>query len=243
LKTVGMIALGIVTLGLAGPANAQGANVGPQGGWYVGLGLGPAWLKSEFRFLGGSSVSPESDTSFFINGAVGYKWDGWRFEVEPYYTDTNTSRSKVIGPLAVNPLIVGGAPASATVDIKGDVGVGGALFNAAYDFPIDDHFSFTLGGGLGWAGVSTKETVSNQLALIDGDKSAFAWQVILGFIYAVNRNFEFQVDYRYNGISDTDHDSPFLAVNPLIVGGAPVHAVTQHGTDLQAVVFSVRWYP
>jgi hypothetical protein len=64
----------------------------------------------------------------------------------------------------------------------------------------------------------------------------------VGFIYALNRNFDFQIDYRYTGISDTDHGSPFLVTNPLLAGPAPVHSVSQHDTNLQAVMLSVRWY-
>jgi opacity protein-like surface antigen len=243
LKTQRIAMVGVVALALAGPAHAQGV----QGqGWYAGLGLAPAWLNTEYRFYDHlSSAKPDLGTAFNISGAVGYKWEQWRFEAEPFWSDTNTDTAKVIGPLAVNPLIAGGAPITPTVvaHVHGNIDIGGVLFNAAYDFPLDANWAFTLGGGLGWASVSPKERTSQDVLLVDGGESAFAWQLIVGFIYAVNHTFEFQVDYRYTGISDTDHGSPFLVINPLIAGPAPALSVSQHDTNLQAVMFSVRWYP
>lgn len=243
MKTLRIGTIGVMALALAGPAHAQGL-LGQ--GWYVGLGLAPAWLNTEYRFYDHvSSAKPDLDTAFLISGSIGWKWQQWRFEAEPFWSKTNTDTSKVIGPLAVNPLIVGGAVTTPTVvaHVHGDIGLGGVLFNAAYDVPIDANWAFTLGGGIGWASVSPKESTSLGVSLVDGDESAFAWQLIVGFIYALDRNFEFQVDYRYTGISDTDHGSPFLRVNPLIAGPAPALSVSQHDTNLQAVMFSVRWYP
>lgn len=243
MKTQRIVMLGVVALALAGPVHAQGV----QGqGWYVGLGLAPAWLNTEYRFYDHvSSAKPDLGTAFNISGSVGYKWQAWRFEAEPFWSKSNTNTAKVIGPLAVNPLIVGGAATTPTVvaHIHGDIGIGGVLFNAAYDFPLDANWAFTLGGGIGWANVKPNESTSSGVSLVDGTESAFAWQLIAGFVYALNRNFEFQIDYRYTGIADTNHGSPFLVINPLIAGPAPALSVSQHSTNLQAVMFSVRWYP
>ena len=211
-------------------------------GWYIGLGVAPAWLSTEYHFTDNSSVSPDLDTSVQISGSVGYKYDGWRFEIEPFWADSNTDTATVNGPLAVNPLIVGPvSPVRAAVHIKGDIGLSGVLFNAAYDFPIDEHFSFTAGGGIGWAGVSPSESL-NGVTIAEHDESAFAWQLIAGSIYAFNPRFEFQIDYRYTGVDNTDHRLSIPVVNPLSTTPA-VLGLSERSTNLQAVMFSLRWYP
>ena len=58
----------------------------------------------------------------------------------------------------------------------------------------------------------------------------------------MNREFELQVDYRYTGIGDTDHRSSIPVVNPLS-NPPPTLGVSEQSTNLQAVMFSVRWYP
>ena len=238
MKTLQIIAA-IMALGLAEEAHAQ---VLRTQGWYLGLGLAPAWLDTDYHFTDDSSVSPKLDTAVQISGAIGYKFDGWRFEVEPFWVDSNTDTATVHGPLAINPLIAGpGTPVRNAVRIKGDIGLSGVLFNAAFDVPIDEHFLFTAGGGIGWVGVSPSESI-NDVTIADHDEFAFAWQLIAGFIYAFNSNFEFQIDYRYTGISDTDHRSSIPVVNPLITTPA-VLGLSERSTNLQAVMFSVRWYP
>jgi len=238
LKTLQIIAA-IMALGLAEEAHAQ---VLRTQGWYLGLGLAPAWLDTDYHFTDDSSVSPKLDTAVQISGAIGYKFDGWRFEVEPFWVDSNTDTATVHGPLAINPLIAGpGTPVRNAVRIKGDIGLSGVLFNAAFDVPIDEHFLFTAGGGIGWVGVSPSESI-NDVTIADHDESAFAWQLIAGFIYALNSNFELQIDYRYAGISDTDHRSSIPVVNPLITTSA-VLGLSERSTNLQAVMFGVRWYP
>ena len=165
MKTATILVAGIVTLGLAGAANAQRLQ---SQGWYVGLGIAPAWFDTEYRFSDGSKISPSHDTSFNINGALGYRFDGWRFEAEPFWADTSSDTVRVVGPLAVNPLIVNPAlPTSAVVHIKGDGSTGGLLFNAAYDFPIDRQFRFTAGGGIGFANVSPKLSTRNGTDIVD----------------------------------------------------------------------------
>jgi hypothetical protein len=84
-KTLGII-FGVLAVGLPGPAYAQG--------WYIGLGLAPAWLDTEFKYPDASRLSPDVDTSLMVNGAVGYKWQGWRFEAEPYWTEADTSKAR-----------------------------------------------------------------------------------------------------------------------------------------------------
>jgi opacity protein-like surface antigen len=233
---------GIVSLGLATAARGQPAQPQPGygQGWYVGLGFAPAWLNADYHFTDGSVASPSSATSFMINGALGYKWELWRFEVEPYWTNPHSDTVTLNGPITVNPLI---APPSNNniVQAHGDVTVAGALFNAAYDFPIADRFFFTAGFGIGWATVSPNVEF-NGISVIDHEESAFAWQLLAGISYAVNREFELQVDYRYTGIGDTSHHSAIPVVNPL--SNPPVTlGVSEHDTNLQAVMFSVRWYP
>jgi opacity protein-like surface antigen len=231
LKKLGMV-VGMAIVLFPGTMYAQG--------WYIGLGLAPAWLNTEFRYSDGSRIDPDLDTSFMGTGSIGYKWDGWRFEAEPYWTEADNGNAKVSGALAVNPLITVSESNEARID--GHIRTQGVLFNAAYDLPLGNNFFFTLGGGVIFTNVSPSISTRSGSRLINDDQSAFAWQILTGFTYAVNRSFELQVDYRYTGISDTDHDSSLLAVNPL---SSPVTAngVFAKNTNLQAIMFSVRWYP
>jgi len=82
MKTTSITSLAALAVAL--PAAAFGA---PAEGWYLGLGLAPAWLDTDYHFTDDSSVSPKLDTAVQISGAIGYKFDGWRFEVEPFWVD------------------------------------------------------------------------------------------------------------------------------------------------------------
>ena len=189
---------------LAEPAHADG--------WYLGLGLAPGWLETKIRYADGSQTNPELATSLLVNGALGYSWQpNWRVEAEPFWTVADTTKA----------------------GLTGDIRVRGILANVLYDQPIRENVFFTVGAGIGWANVSPSLSTTSGLAVADQGQSAFAWQLLAGFSYRINADFELQLDYRYRGITDTDHNSSYLAINP---------AEATH-TDLQAVMFSVRWYP
>ena len=207
---------------LAEPASASE-------GWYVGLGLAPAWLHTEFRYADGSRISPPLDTSFMVDGAIGYKWrPNWRVELEPFWTVVNVKKSQI-----------GNRPHTQVLSnvnadiITGDIRTRGFLANVALDTPINRKFALTVGGGLGWANVSPSVSALGGLAIADQGESGFAWQLLAGITYSIDDNFELQLDYRYRGITDTHHNSSFVAINP----------VTANNTDLQSIVLSIRWYP
>jgi opacity protein-like surface antigen len=82
---------------------------------------------------------------------------------------------------------VGLAFAFTDVDLDDDVTVLSGMLNGLVDFGNEDGLSFYAGGGAGLARVK-----------MAGEKdSGFAWQLIAGLRYAVSRNIDLGLKYRY----------------------------------------------
>jgi opacity protein-like surface antigen len=213
-------------------------------GPYLGLGLAPAWFNASFHYNDDSKLSPNFDNGFSFDFTAGYRWaDGWRLEAEPYFAKAHTSSAPLQGGLAVNPLSIG-VPSGAA-QISGDMRVIGIMANGAFDHRLDDRFSLTSGLGIGWGSVSptlmASSTVidpliaggqTDSVELAQHNETTFAWQLFVGAIYALRDDLDLQLDYRFRGISDTEHTSSFATVNP----------VSARSDNVQAVMFSLRWY-
>jgi outer membrane protein OmpA-like peptidoglycan-associated protein len=198
--------LGASLLLLAGPAMAH------TQGWYLGLGAGwhnPDNVDFSTSGFGGGSIGLDDSAAFI--GAIGYKWPGGlRLEVEGGFA---------------NPDATGG--------LRGDIDVTTLLANLAFDVPLGERVSLTLGGGAGIAWVDPSiRTAAPSIVVASGSETAFAWQAIAGLIFPLSDRFELQADYRYRSIEGTDHSSAFFAPS----------GISFDDLDSQSVMVTLRWY-
>jgi opacity protein-like surface antigen len=122
------------------------------------------------------------------------------------------------------------------------------LANAAYDYPLDDRFSLTVGAGIGLASVSPRLSAlpvsinplivggapqSTQVELARHIETSFAWQLLIGVMYSLRNDLDVQMDYRYHGNDDTTHTTSLARISPVKV----------QDDHVQALMFSVRYYP
>jgi opacity protein-like surface antigen len=163
---------------------------------------------------------------FRIEGELGYK----RAKTDKLEIDStdlaaiNTALNRPdrdVAPDPVDPL-----PALSSTDVELDneqVSVLSGMINALLDFGNEDGLSFYGGGGFGRARVKS----------MGQSDSAWAWQGIAGVRYALSRNIDIGLKYRYfsTGKLNLSDDTGFgLSGNPeTVVGtdaaGAPVTTV------------------
>ena len=149
---------------------------------------------------------------FRLEGELGYK----RAKVNDFELDD--SDIAAINAALNRPSGAGdpGAPGLAALsaddfDLGGKVTVKSAMLNGLVDFGNEDGLSFYVGAGAGRARVK---------ALGDSD-SAWAFQGIVGARYAVSRNVDLGLKYRYfqTGRLNLAEDSVAVAGNPDTVAG------------------------
>ena len=79
MNTLRIVTTIVSAIALATPACAEE--------WYLGLGLAPGWLHTEFKHDDGFHFSPDIDTSFMVSGAIGVKssncWWAWATDSLP----------------------------------------------------------------------------------------------------------------------------------------------------------------
>jgi len=159
-------------------------------------------------------ASLDTDTGFGIGGAVGYRFDNARVELEVGYNN-NT----------VDNIMVNDIEASA----DGDIGNWKFLINGYYDFPTDSRFSPYVGGGAGLAILSAND-VSASLppfgaVSIDDSNSSFIFQFKAGAGYDITDELTAFLGYRLMGIPGqsfevlgTDLDADTLFIHSLQLG-------------------------
>jgi len=202
----------------AGIAHAQGE--GPY------LGLGGGWSSLDpVKFNIGGTVGPVSGKSSFsddaaVNFSAGYKFElPIRLEAEVQYTDFDAKR-----------LELSTLPAAAVA--SGDLGVTSFFANALYDYPLSQHFTFTIGGGVGaaLADANLSDQIGDQV-LRTG--AGFSWQGIAGLAISLSERFQVQLDYRYQSIDNTGHE--FISL--VGMGDASLRS-----KDIQAAMLNFRWF-
>jgi opacity protein-like surface antigen len=230
MKIYAMALAGVAALALATPASAGE-------GWYVGFGVGQSWadatlsgsFSQRFNLSGDLDMSRAADVELM----TGYKWNdsgwwngGFRLETEVGYRSfaTRTWHS---------------GPGSSFIRTSGQIEVVSAFVNALWDWPISKDWAITFGGGIGIASVDPEIHDQSVLhppftgstdKLAFGDDNAFTWQLIGGLTYAVDPNVDLQLDYRYQGVGDTSHNSNFTGRSRI------------KDLDIQSVKLSIRWY-
>ena len=162
----------------------------PQG-WYVGAGAGWSSMSGKADFLGTPDNSFDYQSNVRVSGALGYKWEGWRAELEPNWVTNDVHLAGY-----------GGGTTMAAL-----------LGNLAYDYHLSDRWMLTGGFGLGAARVSHNvRDLSSDLLYLGGSGTDFAWQGLAGLSYALFHNVEIGLEYRYMNTGTTRAVSQFAPV-------------------------------
>jgi opacity protein-like surface antigen len=165
---------------------------------------------------------------FRVEGELGYKRAKLN-DLEIDSTDLaaiNTALNRPDRDVAPDPVDPLPALIATDVDLGGHVSVLSGMINALLDFGNEDGLSFYGGGGFGRARVKS----------LGESDSAWAWQGIAGVRYALSRNIDFGLKYRYfsTGKLDMSDDTGFaLDGNPetvLPVGTTAPVVVTTNAT-------------
>ena len=165
---------------------------------------------------------------FRVEGELGYKRAKLN-DLEIDSTDLaaiNTALNRPDRDVAPDPVDPLPALVATDVDLGGHVSVLSGMINALLDFGNEDGLSFYGGGGFGRARVKS----------LGQSDSAWAWQGIAGVRYALSRNIDFGLKYRYfsTGKLDMSDDTGFaLSGNPetvLPVGATAPVVVTTNAT-------------
>jgi outer membrane protein OmpA-like peptidoglycan-associated protein len=204
------------SLALGSAANATTIN-----GWYVSLEGGANWVEDwdhADNFTAGGVVtavvpgSASFDTGWAVLASVGYGWNKWRFEFEAGYRDNDGDGATFAG-----------APFPASV-LNFDLSEVSLMANVIYDIPLTERMSLSLGAG---AGADYAMMDHNFfLVPVEDEDWRFAYQGIAGLNYAIGRQTDLFVNYRYFRVADPEFD--YRPVLPLIVAGDDIvkHTVT-----------------
>lgn len=176
---------GVAVLAIASPAEAQ-----PQG-WYVGAGVGWSSMSGKADFLNAPDNNFDYQANARFSGSLGYKWGGWRAELEPNWVTNDVKFSGHTGGTTMAAL----------------------LGNVAYDYHLADRWMLTGGFGIGAARVSHNiRDVSNNALYLGSSGADFTWQAMAGVSYALFHNVEIGLEYRYMNTGTTRAVSQFAPV-------------------------------
>jgi len=183
----------IIALGVMAPLAAQAEN------WYGTVSAGAAWL-SDANFTGISGLfgpfngDAEFKVGYLVNGGIGYDFGGIRTEGVIQYQDNDVDTILGLGA-------------------GGDVSSLAFMVNGYYDFDMGSPIVPFITGGIGWAQVSANDVSVLGIPITDDDDTVFAWQIGLGFGYALNAQASLDLAYRYFATSDPSFD---------VIGGGTV---------------------
>lgn len=174
---------------------ALGATIPAQAddGFYGQLGAGVQHRESATDEAGTTTF----ETGYNLSGAVGYRVNQARFELEGAYLDNDDSTTDPVGPL------IGKEPSSGHVDIRS------VFLNAYYDLPLSNP-DFSLYGGLGIGTYQVKihglttPTLANLPPvwggpiIVNGESDwNTAFQIKAGLNYQVSPRATLFAGYRY----------------------------------------------
>jgi len=126
-------------------------------------------------------------------GAVGYAFDGWRFEIEGGY------RQNDIGSY-IKQYWWG----SYQLDADGELTEASAMANVIYDIRLFERFSLSVGAGAG--GDYTRFKLDTHWAPVDEGDIHFAYQGFAGLNYAITEATIVFVAYRFTEVTDVSFD-------------------------------------
>ena len=141
--------------------------------WYIGIEGGGNWMDDvdAVGTLGGvpGSGTFAGDSGWALIGTVGHEFGGnWRIEGEVGYRKNSTDTSGYI-----------------------DISELSVMVNALYDIHCSPSMSLTLGAGVGY------DQTTFEVGGVEADDSDIAWQGILGWNYAIGKETDLSITYRY----------------------------------------------
>ena len=187
MKTWSLVAAAATAAAMAAASSPAAAQ------WYVsGSGM---YVMTDDSDLTDSSLPGVTGTLSANDGggftfALGYSWNmGLRAEFEGAYRNNGLDR-----------LTLRAFGLTATGAASGETSVWSGMANAYYDFKTSSPFTPYVGAGLGFANVNVDITVAGVNA--NSEDTTFAYQLMGGVKYALTREIDLRMGYRYFALDD-----------------------------------------
>ena len=200
-----------IALVFAAPAAAEPSIFADKdAGGYIGIEGGmwfPNRLKAELDFGGyGADYAANRDVGYDIDVIAGYDFGMIRLEGELAYKRVAHGEGDLT--------IFGDGTFNNEFSDDGHTTAWSAMGNVLLDFGGPDEVNLFVGGGLGYAKVKVNSDFSDGRLYSEG---GFAWQLLAGARYPVNRNLDVGVKYRYANLGNhrEEEDGGQLRVNHL----------------------------
>lgn len=192
------IAIAVLVLGTSAAA-AQAQDYEIDSGFYVGLRGGLSFgfnADGETRDVAGGSGSASLDagTGFMASGAFGYRYNpNLSAELEWVYRTNSLDTTT----------LPGGAEAT-----DGDLASNTFFVNGYYSFPeaFGNHFTPFLGAGLGYVEEADIDLTINGEEHSYSSGGGFAYQLMAGVRYDINKQFALVGDLRFSQAPGLDMD-------------------------------------
>ncbi|WP_017664674.1 outer membrane protein, partial [Porphyrobacter sp. AAP82] len=200
MKSTRFLLVGAAAAAIAAPAQADGPYFGVEGG--VSL-RDKVTLDVDVPPADGSfERAATARTKIGIDGDVilGYDFGAFRLEAEGGYKNAKY-RSLTVENTGILPT-GSTVPVGTVVDNRRDLEIWSAMVNALVEIGADDGLRVYGGGGAGVARLELPVEVAGVGTLVDDKQTDFAWQLIGGLRFAVTRNIDLGVKYRYFNIDD-----------------------------------------
>ena len=227
MKKISLVALGLLALGVIGPASAAdmrapvrvpppiAAPIFTWTGFYLGGNIGAAWTTNrvwEDRF--GVEWSRNSDARFIGGGQLGYNW-----QFNNFVLGIEGDIDGILNKNDRNAVVV--VPTVGPVGVTGNGGGNWVSTIAARFGFAADRVLFYGKGGYGWISGSGNITVTNLTTgaadAIGGDGTRSGWMLGGGIEYAFTPNWTIKGEYNY---LDTGRSRTFIvpAAGPFLAG-------------------------
>ncbi|MBV5326239.1 MAG: porin family protein [Chlorobium sp.] len=158
----------------------------------LGFAVPPTLTASGADQWGTWSDDDSLDTGLAINGAIGYDFDTFRAEVEVGYqkNDFDSSDWTESDPE--------GTRTGTTKYADGNLTSTSIFANGYYDFKNSSPFVPFLGAGIGYTKVKLNDIKADAGDQgFSADDSVFAYQIMAGVSYIINKNVAIDLSYRY----------------------------------------------
>lgn len=205
-------------------------------GWYLsGGGVFSTVDNRTYDLVGAPVIAHpaelDDDLGFFVAG--GYGFDGLRLELEYGRRKNEVDRFGRVGGVGPG---------------EGELAARTLMANLVYDFELTPRLLPYAGVGIGRTrveadGIQRDTALPDRTGIIDGDGSAFAWQLLVGFAFQATEKLDLMVDFRWLDVGDTELDYGIGCVPDTgVTGTGCVFTSTlEDDYDGRSVFFGLRW--